>query len=271
MGVRDLITSTSLSTCEICCQAKLHKKAFNTDREGASQPCQIVHVDLMGPVTPVTFEKKNSYILCVIDDYTRFLQLFTIKTKSYNDVCPCLNEAFCFLQSCFPGPGQFSILRCDNGTEFVNENVDEILVKYGMVREQSEPHCHEHNGFIERMNRMIQERARALLFEAGFPASLWGLAFHAATYIYNRTPHSRIDFITPYEMLYSKQPDLSYLKVFGSRAYVLDEQIPNGKKLQSRCNKSYLVGYTNTGYTLFDPTTKKTTTSCNVKIDEASI
>lgn len=271
IGVNDLITPMSLSSCEVCSAAKLHKKSFNKDRDRATRPCQIVHVDLMGPITPVTFEKHNSYIMCVIDDYTRFLQAFVIKSKSASDVTPCLNEALRFLQACFPGPGQFDILRCDNGTEFCNEHIDLVLEKYGIVRESSEPYCHEHNGLVERLNRTIQERARALLFEAGFPANKWGLAIHAACYIYNRTPHSSIEFVTPFEMLYGKPPDVSTLKVFGSCAYALDEQVPKGKKFQPRSKKLYVVGYTKTGYTLFDPTTEKTIDLCNVKIDEKKL
>ena len=212
-GVNDLISTENKTNCPICAKAKQTSKSFNKDRDRASRPCEIIHVDLMGPISAVTFEKKNAYILCVIDDFTRFLQVFVTKTKSAADIVPCLNEAFRFLQAKFPGAGQFDILRCDGGTEFNNDHVNEVLNKYGIIRETSEAYCHEHNGLVERMNRTLQERARALLFESGFPTNLWGMAVHTACYIYNRTPHSGIDFITPFEKLYSKIPDVSNIKM----------------------------------------------------------
>lgn len=152
-GVNDFVTNVTLSNCTVCAQAKQHRKSFNKDRERATRPCAIVHVDLMGPISPPTFEKRNIYIMCVIDDYTRFLQVFLMKSKSSIDVVPCLSESLRFLQANFPGAGQFNILRCDQGTEFNNESIDQILDKYGIVREISEPYCHEHNGLVERLNR----------------------------------------------------------------------------------------------------------------------
>lgn len=271
IGVKDLISIATTTNCKVCAEAKQHRKSFNKDRDRATRPCEILHVDLMGPISPPTFEKRNNYIMCVIDDYTRFLQVFVIKSKSAADVTPCLSESLRFLQAQFPGAGQFNILRSDNGTEFNNDTVNQILDKYGIIREESEPHCHEHNGLIERLNRTLQERARALLFESGFPANLWGLAVQAACYIYNRTPHSSIDFITPYEQLYNKVPDITNVRIFGARTYVLNELVPKGQKFDPRSRTFYLVGYTKTGYILYDPSTKKTIKSCNVKIDESKL
>ena len=99
----------------------------------------------------------------------------------------------------------------------------------------------------------------------------WGLAVHTACYLYNRTPHSAINFVTPYEKLYGKIPDLSNIRVFGTRVYVLDELVPKGHKFAPRSNICYLVGFTNTGYVVFEPSTKKTFNTCNVKFDEEKL
>lgn len=97
---------------------------------------------------------------------------------------------------------------------------------------------------------------------------MWGLAAHAACYIYNRTPHSALDFITPFEKLYKKLPDVTNLQIFGAWAYILNETLPKGQKFTSRSNTFYVVGFSKTGYKVFDPTMQKTTNVCNVKIDE---
>ena len=96
-----------------------------------------------------------------------------------------MSEALRFLQALFPGQGQFNILRCDRGTEFLNEKIKKVLSQYGIDTGEAEAGVHEHCGLVERVQRTIQERVGALLFEAGFAASLWDVAVQTACYIYN--------------------------------------------------------------------------------------
>lgn len=106
----------------------------------------------------------------------------------------------------------FKFIRCDNGTEYTGNATTCILDKFNIELQTAEPYTHEHNGTIERLNRTLEERIRALLISSGFPLSFWGLATHCATYLYNRTPHSALNFITPFEKAYDKQPEEKYIK-----------------------------------------------------------
>lgn len=99
---------------------------------------------------------------------------------------------------------------------------------------------------------------RCLLFNAGFPASFWGFALHCANFLYNRTPHASLNFITPVEKMFNQRLNLQYIHIFGSRAYVLDPTVFKRCKLQPRLKVMYLVGFTDTEYELFEPETKKT-------------
>ena len=270
-GVGEMMCNLTIKNCHVCAPSKQTRKSFTKDREGATRPCEIIHSDLMGPIKPVTFTTKYVYIMCVIDDFTRFLQMFLLKSKMGAEVAKGMCEALRFLQALFPGPGQFSTLRCDMGTEYTGKDMTTVLEKYDIICDESEPFCHEHNGTVERLNRTIQERARALLFESGFPTRMWDFAVNAACFIYNRTPHSALDFVTPYEKLYQKVPDLSNIRIFGSRVNVLSENVPKGKKFDSRSKIMYLVGYTKTGYLVYDSSAKKSIRTCNVVIDESKL
>lgn len=84
--------------------------------------------------------------------------------------------------------------------------------------------------------------------------------------MYNRSPHSAIDLITPYEKFLNKEPNLEQVKLFGSRCEVLKEFLPRGQKANSRTETQFLVGYTSTGYVVFNPKTGKTSEVCNVII-----
>lgn len=258
----------TIETCEVCARSKLTHKSFTKDRDRATRPCEIVHADLIGPITPYTTYKRYRYIMTVVDDNTRFLQVFMLRSKTAKEVAENMREALRVLRSTYPGAGQFKSLRCDQGLEFNSDETKVVLDEYGLGYEFSEAYCHQHNGLIERVNRTIEERTRALLFESGFPLGMWGHAVQAACFIYNRTPHSAVGYRTPYELFYTNVPNLSQMKVFGSRAYVVDEQVGRGHKFDSRAKVMYISGYTKTGYILYDCETKKTVTACSVKVDE---
>lgn len=81
-------------------------------------------------------------------------------------------------------------------------------------------------------------------------------------------PLTRLDFITPFEKFYGTTPDLKQIKIVGSSTQVLNENLPAGKKFELRSSTCYLVGFTKTGYLLFDPKSKKVINSCNVVINE---
>lgn len=98
-------------------------------------------------------------------------------------------------------------------TEFTSQNTSTILEKCGIKIQPAEPYAHEHNGTAEQLNKTLEKRIRAFMFESGFPTSMWAYAAHAACWVYNRTPHSYFDFITLYEMFHLKKPNLTQIKV----------------------------------------------------------
>jgi hypothetical protein len=78
---------------------------------------------------------------------------------------------------------------------------------------------------------------------SNLPLQLAPEIYVAAAYLLNRTPTRTIGWKTPFEMVYSKQPSIAHLRVYGCRAYALRPQIPRGDKLSPRALIGYLVGY----------------------------
>lgn len=264
-GLNEFLFNKTVGKCLICAKAKMTRKSFTDTRENARHPCEIIHTDLIS-YSPPAIRTSDNYLLTVVDNYTRYLQVYPLKSKT--EVSSYLDKALNNLQTMFYPQYPFRYLQSDNGTEFINSEIETILKKFGMQSRLSEPYEHEHNGLIERVNRTVEERVRALLFNSGFPSSYWGLAAQCASYLYNRTPHATLGFITPYEKVHSSPPDVSNIRIFGSRTAVHNPIIPKGNKTQARANVHYLVGYTPTGYLTLDPITKKTHAVCSVKIDE---
>ncbi|GAQ93437.1 hypothetical protein KFL_015300015 [Klebsormidium nitens] len=106
----------------------------------------------------------------------------------------------------------------DRGGEYVNEGMTALLEKRGTVHHTTAGHSPEQNGLAERLNRTLEERARALLEDAGLKPELWAEAMVTANYTRNRVPSS-VHGKTPWEMFYEEKPNLNHLRVFGARAY----------------------------------------------------
>nr|GEV22246.1 5'-3' exoribonuclease 3-like [Tanacetum cinerariifolium] len=65
------------------------------------------------------------------------------------------------------------IIRCDNGTEFKNFDLNQFCGFKGIKREFSVPRTPQQNGIAERKNRTLIEAARTLLADLLLPIPFW--------------------------------------------------------------------------------------------------
>ncbi|KAD4584276.1 hypothetical protein E3N88_21877 [Mikania micrantha] len=67
--------------CEACLVGKHRRSAFPTKASyRASQPLELIHADLCGPITPST-SSGNRYFLLLVDDFSRYMWAHIIKSK----------------------------------------------------------------------------------------------------------------------------------------------------------------------------------------------
>ena len=99
-------------------------------------------------------------------------------------------------------------------------------------------------GLAESPHRRAGEAVRALLHNAALPLKYWPYALLWWALIWNMTYHRSIDHV-PYYILTGVIPNLSRLRVFGSKVYA---RKPGGKrkKLRDNYNEGVFVGYTAT-------------------------
>ncbi|GKB60138.1 putative ribonuclease H-like domain-containing protein, partial [Tanacetum coccineum] len=68
------------------------------------------------------------------------------------------------------------VIRCDNGTEFKNKEMNQFCERKGIKREFSVARTPQQNGVDERKNRTLIEAARTMLADSKLPTTFWAEA-----------------------------------------------------------------------------------------------
>lgn len=250
--------------CKTCCQSKQTTKSFNTEGTRAEFLLKRIHSDVCGPL-PLKSIGGALYFVTFIDDFSRMVFVYTIKSKG--EVFTKFVEFKKYVENQLDR--KIKMLRTDNGTEYINKTFDRFCVAHGIKHEKSAPYSAQQNGLAERMNRTIFEKVRAMLFDSKIGKVFWAEAVHAAVNIINALPNGVNKNKSPYEMWFERKPDVSVFKIFGC---CVMSQVPGVKrgKLDERSVECIHLRYASDAkaYRLYNPLTRKTFNSCNVRFFE---
>ncbi len=120
--------------------------------------------------------------------------------------------------------------------------VSGYLKTRGIIHQTTMTYTPQQNGKAERLNRTLMEKIRAMLSEAKLSQRLWGEAAHTTNTLRNRSPVAGKDK-TPWELFFGVKPDVSFLRPFGTKAFVLIPKEKRSSKLSSVSTTGVLVGY----------------------------
>lgn len=255
-------SSFNKNGCDVCYRVKQPRKSFPISSSRASRIFELVHCDLWG-----SHRTRSScgayYFLTIVDDYSRAVWVYLLFNK--------LEVEFSFMNFVALVERQFDqkIKRVlsDNGTEF--KCLNNYFVKNGVIFETSCVGTLQQNGRVERKHEHILSVARALRFQGHLPMKFWGECVMAACYLINRTPSSVLDFKTPYECLFGKEPNLSAIRVMGCLCYAHNQK-SKGEKFDSRSRRCIFLGYpfAKKGWLLYDLEKRELLVSCDVDFYE---
>ncbi|KAD3640062.1 hypothetical protein E3N88_29285 [Mikania micrantha] len=251
--------------CSACLKGKQHKVSFPPIGDSKSTGClQLLHMDLFGPVQIMSMAKKK-YCLVIVDDYSKFVWTFFLHSKG--EVAKAIMNFVLFAEKQYSIP--IKCVRSDNGTEFRNHLLDEFYLSKGIQRQYSIPRTPEQNGVVERKNRTLIEAARTMLADSGLPLTFWAEAVNTACYVQNRVLVNQRWLKTPYEILHSLTPLISFFRAFGCPCYILNTKDPL-TKFDSKVDAGYFVGYSSTckAYRVFNCRTKIVEETLHVKFNE---
>ncbi|CAI7883218.1 unnamed protein product [Closterium sp. NIES-53] len=110
-------------------------------------------------------------------------------------------------------------IRTDQGGEFLGAEMTAWLKKQGIQRELTMAYTPQSNGVAIRVNRTIQDTARALLIESGVGNSMWPHAVRHATGARNRVlTEVGNESLVLLERWLGRKPPVDMLRVFGCMA-----------------------------------------------------
>ena len=162
-------------------------------------------------------------------------------------------------------------IRSDHGKEFENSYMESFCTRSGISQEFSAPITSQQNGVEERKNRVIQEMARAMLYNKNVARNLWREAVNTACHTVNRVYFRPSTKKTPYELWKGRKPNVKYFRIFGSTCFILKDR-ENVRKFDSRSDEGIFLSYSSPSkaYRVYNKRTMKVIEKVNIVIDESS-
>ena len=208
------IHSQCAQFCVPCIQGKFARtkipKIAKHRRGKAMCPLQRIHVDSVGPIRIESAGYK--YFMNMVDEFTDYRWIFGFANKQVS--ADILLATLKRIQN--TTNYRIKFFHCDNGTEILPQRVRDYFDSTGILLEGSVSYTPEQNGKAERNNRSVQDTARTMLIASRLPPVYWFYAVSYAVYVLNRLPSYRTSTV-PYETLYGRSVDLSFIRIFGSR------------------------------------------------------
>ena len=153
-----------------------------------------IGIDIVGglPETKKGFKK----ILVIVEYMSKMVKIYPLIHKSAEEVAHCL-----WLWISQFGPPK--IILSDQGTEFVNQTVDELLKKFAVERRVTSSYSPRTDGLCERANQTIIQVLRK---HAEADHDRWEEWLPHVEHSYNTRVHSTTKF-SPFEILYGIEPN----------------------------------------------------------------
>ncbi|GJX87012.1 retrovirus-related pol polyprotein from transposon TNT 1-94 [Tanacetum coccineum] len=224
----------------------LLSKASKTNKKQSHKPksedtnqenLYLLHMDLYGPMHVESINEKK-YILVIVDDYYRFtwVKFLRSKDEAREFIIKFMKMIQVHLNATIRN------IHTNNGTKFVNQTLRSYYEDVGISHETSVARTLQQNG------------AEAVAI---------------ACYTQNRSRIRLRYGKTPYELLYDKTPNLSYLHVFGALCYPTNDSEDLGK-LKAKADVGIFIGYApaKKAYQIYNRRTRRIIETIHVDFDE---
>jgi hypothetical protein len=267
------INDKQFRDCDVCLKAKSTRLPHDSKRKRPTRKFEIITSDIYDFGELSVNNKKLA--VTFTDAFSGFIKIVSIENK--NEVAIEFARYSKWIENKFSV--SVALLRSDKAKEFISGDLELFCQQAGIETDSGDRYSPELNGLSERKNRDINVKAKALLFHANMPSNYWNYTLNVVEYLMNRTPtKTNPEFKTPYEVVFEEKPDGSRPRVFGCLAMVhipkevrereatrdrtkakknTEPEAVTGAKLRPSAERLVFIGYTPTGYSFLNPTTKQ--------------
>jgi hypothetical protein len=180
-------------------------------------------------------------------EYTKLHEICTLKDRHKATFVPAITRLINKIERVYGYQVAIVFMDGDVGYSRAEANLgssaQEELESAGIKVEIRSPDTPAQLGGAERAGAIIVIAARVIRIHAGLPKALANELICTAVRLLNVTPTKALEWRTPQEMVTGVCPDLSQLRVIGSRGFVLNKRLPRGDKLEDRTFEGFLIGY----------------------------
>ncbi len=235
--INDLDSTSSINRCETCVLIKTHELMFRRfeQKESIDYFLSRIDYDLIS-----MNEKYNDdfWINHFVDFYTRMNFVYIHSRK--NDAFSMIRE---FLKT--------TQIRYDQIARFIRMN-DERTLRFEyrefmklrrIVTKRFVSYTSFQNDKIERSEKVLMIRMKAMRIKTNLSANLWSKMFKSVDYLNNRIFRRALTWKTFFEILIEKKSNLSHLQSYDCRIYLLKNIISRKDRLKSKAFIDYFVRY----------------------------
>lgn len=159
-----------------------------------TQAWDTISLDFIGPFSPDKY--GNKYILVVIDNFTRFVELFVTPNNSSTETAKAI-------LSIYGRYGLPQMIHSDQGSHFTANVIEELCNYFKVQQQYSLPYRPQANGIVERCNKEIVTHLKSLVLDKRATDD-WGIHVPIIQRIINTMFHTSIG-TTPSKLLYGSQ------------------------------------------------------------------
>ncbi|CAI7745717.1 unnamed protein product [Closterium sp. NIES-53] len=204
-------------------------------------PLQTLHMDVWGPAC-VSGQSRERYFLLVVDDYTRYITVFPLRSKGQvvDVLIPWIRTVRLQLRERFGHDLPVLRLHSDRGDEFSSDLLRDFCHGEGILQSFTLPGSPQRNKIAERRIGLVMEVARTSMIHAAAPHFRWPFAVWYAAHQLNLWPRVSLPETLPTLRWTGEVGDALVFRVWGSHAFVRDT---SADKLSPRAIPYVFVGF----------------------------
>jgi hypothetical protein len=211
-----------IKNCPTCQKAYQQKLLFESKpfTLSGTYPMQDISMD---SITDFTADKYgNKHILVIIDNFSRFVELYPIPDLTAERAANCL----CTFIGRYGAP---ATIRSDGGTQFINAVISNLALLVSAETIKSVAYSHEENSLVERANKEIMRHLRNIIFDYRV-AKKWSTYLPSVQRVINSTKHLSTG-VTPAEIVFGNSINLDRGLFYETSNVYVRQSIPQRKTM----------------------------------------